>query len=851
MNKRELAGLKRNFGFTAVICLALFFLLSLSLSKRVQGAISEISENYMATTNSQLQQKFKLVVELTQEKIDGVINRNPPEEAVYGEAMLEDLRTSARVRSFVYLGFMLPDGRLETVYGNDMSITDGEKAIEALDKRNRIAESGKDGSGERCILLGRSAAYPTESGEESVALVAGISTEYMSSILFADADDSVLYSHIIDGKGDCVIRTHLPGTTSGNYIEYIRTGMEGISEEDAERYIGNLKNAIEQREEYADTVIVGGEPRRVYCMPLQENSTWYLISVMPYGFLDETITNLDRDRMILMGAATVILLVMTSLIFLRYYHLSQVQMRALDAAREEASRSSRFKSVFLSNMSHDIRTPMNAITGMSEIAMKNLDDRGRVEDCLRKIKLSSKQLLGLVNDILDISKIESGKMTLHIEELSLRETMNDIVNIIQPQVKARNQNFDIFIQDITAENVWCDSVRLNQVLLNLLSNALKFTPEGGRIEVYLWQEPSPKGEEYIHTHIKVDDTGIGMSPEFQAKIFESFERESSDQVHHTSGSGLGMSIVKHIVDLLEGTIELHSEQGKGSSFHVTFDLKKAKAEAEMALPPWNILVIDDNQSLCESAAANLEKLGVQAEWALSCSEALRMVKDRLARNEEYQFILVDWFMPDFDGLQTIQQLRLHVGDSFPIYLISAYDWSDIQDQLGSVKIQGFISKPLFASTLYDCLSQYMDGPSSVSEPELTGVVDLTGKRVLLAEDNELNWEIAETLLGESNLELDHAENGKVCVEKFEQSEPGYYDAVLMDIRMPVMDGYEAAKMIRASGRPDHGIPIIAMTADSFSEDVQHCLDCGMNGHLSKPLDFRECVNVLRRFLKKT
>jgi len=844
--------MKLGFSVLVVLCLAVFAVMSGLLSRRLQATVNEISGFYMSAMNDQLQQKFSLIIELTLEKLDGVVNRTPPGPASYGEDLLEDLRASASARNFVYLGFLKKDGSLETIYGEDISITGGENVLSALSQNQKIAEMGRDadGGGDHCILLGRAAAYPTSDGTRSAALVAGISADYLSGVIFADTDDDVIFSHIIDQQGDYVIRTHLPGSVSENYLDYIRSEMEGISPETAGHYISSLETAIRDRTRYIDSLTVAGEERRVYCVPLNENSTWYLVTVMPYGFLDEAITAMNRDRMLMLFVSCLILFLALALLFWQYYRLTRAQMRALDAAREEASRANRSKSNFLSSMSHDIRTPMNAIVGMSEIAIKNLDDRARVQDCLKKVQLSSKQLLGLINDILDMSKIESGKMTLREEVLSLREAMNALVSIVQPQIQAGGQRFNIFIRDVLSERVWCDSVRLNQILLNLLSNAIKFTPEGGKINVSLRQEASPKGDGWVRTHLQVDDTGIGMSPEFLERLFDSFERESTNRVHHITGSGLGMSITKRIVDLMGGTIQVQSQEGKGSSFHVTLDMRRAAAEAEMRLPSsWNALVIDDSEQLCESAAANLEELGVSAEWALDCGQALELAEARRARGERYDFILVDWEMPRVSGAETVRALRARLGEAVPIYLISAYDWSDIKDLLNGMEIAGFIPKPLFKSTLYDCLSQRAGDGAAASAPSRE-TVDLTGTRVLLAEDNDLNWEVARELLGEAGLELERAENGRICADKFLRSPAGYYSAILMDIHMPVLDGYGATELIRAASRPDRDLPIIAMTADAFSDDVQRCLDVGMNYHLPKPLDFQMCVNVLSRYLNK-
>ena len=525
--------------------------------------------------------------------------------------------------------------------------------------------------------------------------------------------------------------------------------------------------------------------------------------------------------------------------------------REAENARQEAERANRAKSEFLSNMSHDIRTPMNAIVGMTAIAAAHLDrDPGQVKDCLRKISLSSQHLLGLINDVLDMSKIESGKLTLNMGRLSLRETMDAIVSIIQPQVKEKGQVFDIFIRDILSEDVYCDGVRLNQVLLNLLSNALKFTPEGGSIFVTLVQEPSPRGERFVRTHFRVKDTGIGMSPEFQAKIFESFAREDSARVQKIEGTGLGMAITKYIVDEMKGDIQVSSQVGEGTEFHVTLDLERVdQPESEMSLPHWEMLVVDNDEALCRSAAATLEEIGVHAEWALDGESAVAMTEERHRRGEDYHVVLLDWQMPGMDGLETARALRVHLGDQVPILLISAYDWSDIEEEARAAGISGFISKPLFRSSLYYGLRPYAGAQEGPAVPPPEGHADFKGTRVLLAEDNDLNWEIAQELLSALGLELERAENGQICLDKFRSSPAGWYAAILMDIRMPVMNGYEAARAIRALDRPDAGVPIIAMTADAFAEDVQKCMDSGMNAHVAKPIDMREVARLLERYIR--
>lgn len=552
-----------------------------------------------------------------------------------------------------------------------------------------------------------------------------------------------------------------------------------------------------------------------------------------------------------MGAilGCLVLLAAFMVVFGVYIKLSGKQLEELNEAKKEAEYANRAKSEFLANMSHDIRTPMNAIVGMTAIATANIEKPRQVKDCLRKITLSSKHLLGLINDVLDMSKIESGKLTLSMELISLREIMEGIVSIVQPQIYAKRQKFDVFINDISDEYVYCDGTRLNQVLINLLSNALKFTPEGGRIDVILSQEPSPKGDGYIRTYFRVKDNGIGMEPEFLERVFDSFTREDDKRVHKTEGSGLGMAITKYIVDAMDGTITVESEVDKGSEFCVTLDLERfEEREEDMILPAWDILVVDDDEQLCTGTAEALGEIGINAEWALSGASAVKMAERRHAEARDYHIVLLDWQMPGMNGIETARKMRETIGDDVPILIISAYDWSSIEEEARAAGVSGFISKPLFKSTLYYGLSCFKDGLSSYAEPIQEEKINPEGKRLLVAEDNELNWEIARELLSSYGFEPTWAKNGSICVEKFTESEAGWYDAILMDLRMPVMNGYEATKAIRESGREDADIPIIAMTADAFAEDVKRCIDCGMNAHIAKPIDIGELIKILQKHI---
>ncbi len=829
-----------------LLCVLIFIWLSSAMTGKSEEAINEVGKIYMSEMSMQLQQKFDAITTSWISQVEGIIRRTPPEENQYGQKMLDELALGASVRGFEYLGLYTFDGEHEDVYGGPVSFYSEEEFQSTIEEEKKII-SGYDAEGEKLLFLTVDAEYPMKGGKDSDMLVAGLPMSQLETALVLDAESSMVYTHIVRKDGGFVVRSG--EAFRDNYFDRLLETISSDSEKSPEEYVDEIQTAMEENGEYSALVISEDTHRHIYCAPLS-NSDWYLVSVMPYGVLDDAIMHLSDERQKKMLTAGSVILAALLLIFIFYYRMSQQQLVELDKAEKAATSANKAKSEFLSSMSHDIRTPMNGIVGMTAIAIANIQDTARVQDCLKKISLSSRHLLGLINDVLDMSKIESGKLSLNIDILSLRDVMENIVNIIQPQIKERRQHFDIFIENIESEEVCCDGVRLNQVLVNLLSNAIKFTPEEGTINVYLYQEASPAGDSYVRCHFRVKDNGIGMSPEFQRKIFETFSREDN-KVQKIEGTGLGMAITKFIVGMMGGTIEVESEQGKGSEFHVTIDLERATIQdTDIVLPPWRLLVVDNNEDLCRSAASVLKGIGVQAEWVLNGRAALQKIEENHRKNADYEIILLDWKMPDMNGLETTRGIRKIVGDDLPILIISAYDWSDIEEEARAAGAQGFISKPLFKSNLYLGLSRYVEGMLEDDEQETSAEkeLDFGGLRILLAEDNDLNWEIAEDILTDVGFEVEWAENGQICVDKFKQSEPGYYDAVLMDIRMPVMNGYDAAKAIRALDRPDARLPIIAMTADAFSEDIQRCLECGMNEHVAKPIDIDKLMKLLKRYL---
>lgn len=527
------------------------------------------------------------------------------------------------------------------------------------------------------------------------------------------------------------------------------------------------------------------------------------------------------------------------------------QKELIEDALARAEAANRAKTTFLSNMSHDIRTPMNAIIGFTTLATTHIDKKDQVKDYLGKIMSASNHLLSLINDILDMSRIESGRMQLEEVECSLAEIMHAIRNILQADVKSKRLNFYIDTVDVFNEKVICDKLRLNQILLNLLGNAIKFTEPGGSISVRICQKPSETAE-YGKYEFHVKDTGIGMSESFLKNIFEPFERERTSTVSGIQGTGLGMPITKSIVEMMGGTIKVTSRQGEGSEFIVTVPLKKlAKEEVEVRVKEMeglHALVVDDDFNTCDSVSNMLIQIGMRAEWTMSGREAILRTRQALSRNDEYRVYVIDWLVPDMNGVEIVRQIRREVGESAPIIILTAYDWADIEDEAKEAGVTAFCSKPLFLSDLRRCLLNILR-PQKEDPVELMKRKDLQGQRLLLVEDIDLNREIACEILSEAGFIIEEAENGKIAVEQLQEKGAGYYSLVLMDIQMPVMDGYAATRSIRALEDQElASIPIIAMTADAFQEDKKRALDAGMNAHISKPIEVGKLLDELEKIL---
>ena len=525
----------------------------------------------------------------------------------------------------------------------------------------------------------------------------------------------------------------------------------------------------------------------------------------------------------------------------------------LQVAVEKAESANRAKSTFLSNMSHDIRTPMNAIIGFTTLALSNIDDTDRVKDYLGKTLASSNHLLSLINDVLDMSRIESGKIHLEEVEVNLSDVLHDLKTIVSGQIYAKQLELYMDVMDVTDEDVYCDKTRLNQILLNLLSNAIKFTPAGGTVSVRV-RQLAGKVRGCGQYEFRIKDNGIGMSQEFAQKIFEPFERERTSTVSRIQGTGLGMAITKNIVDMMGGTIEVQTAQGKGTEFTVCVPMRaqteQRPVEKITELEGLKALVVDDDFNTCDSVTKMLVKVGMRAEWTLSGKEAVLRARQSIEMSDVYHAYIIDWRLPDMNGIEVTRQIRsLH--DDTPIIILTAYDWSDIEVEAKAAGVTAFCSKPMFMSDLRETLMSALgQKPADAVQrllPEKNA--DFKGKHILLVEDNELNREIAQEILREYGFLVDSAENGAVAVEKVSTAAPGSYDLVLMDVQMPIMDGYTATRKIRALDDPARAkIPILAMTANAFDEDRRNALESGMNGFLSKPIVIDDLVQELHKIL---
>ena len=659
--------------------------------------------------------------------------------------------------------------------------------------------------------------------QEMSRIVDGV-TNLFSRFVVVDLKNDT-YEYLKDEEKGCLAK--------GKYSDLVTSfSSRYIKEDDAE----DMPTIIAK--DYIQTHIEENTPYLQFEYRVQrETERWEQISILC----------LEREN----GIPTIILHAIQDVTELKWEEFRN--RTALKEAFQAAEAANLAKSDFLSRMSHDIRTPMNAIMGMTTVAAMNIDDKERVKDCLNKITLSSRHLLALINDVLDMSKIESGKVTLSEEEFDMAEMVENLLAIIHPQIQEKNQQLKVNIFNITHEDVIGDPLHLQQVFVNIMGNAVKFTPEGGTISFSICEKPSRMQGSGCYEFI-FEDTGIGMKEEFLETIFEPFARENNAGSKNIEGTGLGMSIANSIVRMMNGSIQVESTLGVGSKFTVQVYLKlqNVKMEAAECLKDLRVLVADDEQDACENACEILNSVGMCSDGVLSGDEAIRKLVEAHENAEDYAIVLLDWKMPGKCGLETTREIRKQMGDDVPIIILSAYDWSSIEQEAREAGVNAFVAKPLFKSRLVYVLKSLVekqDGEEMLDIDEL-GQKDYSGKRVLLVEDIDLNLEIAETLLEFIGIAVETARDGQQAVDMLLEKPENYFDLVFMDIQMPNKNGYEAAKEIRASSREDlKTIPIVAMSADAFSDDIQRALSVGMNDHVAKPIELSKLSEAIEKWIE--
>lgn len=696
----------------------------------------------------------------------------------------------------------------------------------------RIARIGESGVADRVVVgfrrvdedTGNDLARKNEI-EEAYEIISGLSSDYNFISLFnPDGGKMSIY------KADSSMEIKTTLARHENYQDAVDAYTEYVSEEDKERWrettlLENIRKELSDKQCYDINIRnnVNGEKNYIQFRFAKVKDKQFGSRVV---IAKRIITDIVENEM--------------------------KQQRILEDALARAEHASRAKSTFLSNMSHDIRTPMNAIIGFTSLASTHLDNKDRVRDYLEKIMSSSNHLLSLINDVLEMSRIESGKLHLNETECNLSEIMHELRNILQVDVREKKLDFFIDTVDVFDENVICDRLRLNQILLNLLGNSIKFTKPGGSISVRILEKEGGTKDRTLY-EIRVKDNGIGMSEEFVKRIFEPFEREKNTTVSGIQGTGLGMPITKNIVEAMGGTIEVYSKQNEGSEFIVTVPFKLSENTDRNIvieeLKGVHALVVDDDFNTCDSVTQMLMEIGLRAEWTLNGKEALLRTRQAIRRHDEYKIYIIDWLMPDMSGVEVAKSIRSEIGDSVPIIVLTAYDWADIEEEAREAGVNAFCSKPLFISEFIRCLVQVLNLEKEEKEKAQSDEEVCMGGRILLVEDNELNREIATEILTEAGFQIEEADNGKTAVEMLKASKPGYYKLVLMDIQMPVMDGYEATRAIRQLDDDEiSNIPIVAMTANAFDEDRKKAFECGMNSHIAKPVDVEILFDTLKKIL---
>ena len=816
--------------------------------KTTENSVYDVSEVYLQELTKQKINQFQINLENQVRQLRIAIATLDAQDTGSKEKLQNCIKETNKVSEFDFFALVDNEGIIYTESDviNDSSPYQDFRPYPFIDRNLKTSKVSLEKVDENNMIM---VMVPLEDtsfeGRKITGAVAGVNAETFSEKVFTQYDFGRIFCEVIMADGSFVIKTN------HNHLKEKANLFSGLGKEAVFGdgfSIGKVKSDIDSGKSGVASYYLEDILHYTYYAPI-EGTDWYMKTTIHYDLVSSKIDAVRQTmtRNSLVQLALVVLMLLA--VFCIYLSVRRKNDK-LNYQRIQAEESNRAKSTFLSNMSHDIRTPMNAIIGFTNLAIQSNESMERVQGYLAKILASSNHLLTLINDVLEMSRIESGKIYLEETECNLSEILHDLNTIIIGQIEGKQQELLMDAVDVMNEDVYCDKLRLNQILLNLLSNAIKFTPSGGKISVQFKQkEEAPEG--YGAYELRVKDSGIGMTQEFADKVFTPFERERTSTVSGIQGTGLGMSITKSIVDLMDGRIEVNTAPEQGTEFiiHVNFRLQETQREYTpiAELTGVKALVVDDDFDACDAATRMLLKLGMQSEWTLSGKEAVLRTKQSVSLNDAFGVYIIDWRLPDLGGVEVARQIRAIVGDSAPILIMTAYDWSNIEDEARAAGVNAFCSKPMFMSdlqaTLSKAIGQQVMIPEASEEPADT--VDFTGKRVLLVEDNELNREIAHEILSQAGFEVEAAEDGSIAVEIVKESKPGYYDLILMEVQMPIMNGYEATRAIRSlEDKELASIVIIAMTANAFEEDKKAALDAGMNDHIAKPIDIEVLFEVL-------